>query len=47
MTRIFALTIPLIFLASFLFALFRKVKIYDSFTEGVKGAITIHNFRHV
>ena len=41
MTRIFALTIPLIFLASFLFALFRKVKIYDSFTEGVKGAIPL------
>lgn len=41
MTHILALTVPLIFLASFLFALFRKVKIYDSFTEGVKGAIPL------
>lgn len=41
MTHILALTIPMIFLASFLFALFRKVKIYDSFTEGVKGAIPL------
>ncbi len=39
--RIFPLIIPLIFLLSFAFALFRKVKVYDSFTEGVKGAIPL------
>lgn len=32
---------PLIFLASFLFALYKKVKLYDSFTEGVKSAIPL------
>ncbi len=36
-----ALIVPLLFLVSFLFALFRKVKVYDSFTEGVKGAIPL------
>lgn len=41
MTYFFPLIIPLIFLASFVFALFRKVKIYDSFTEGIKGAIPL------
>ena len=41
MTYILALLIPLIFLASFLFALLKKVKVYDSFTEGVKGAIPL------
>ena len=33
--------IPLIFLGSFVFAAFKKVKIYDSFTDGVKGAIPL------
>ncbi len=41
MTYILAICIPLIFLSSFIFALFKKVKIYDSFTEGVKGAIPL------
>lgn len=41
MTILLALIIPLIFLVSFLFALFRKVKIYNSFTEGMKGAIPL------
>ena len=36
-----SLIIPLIFFASFIFAICRKVKIYDSFTEGVKGAIPL------
>lgn len=40
-TRIFALIIPAIFLASFIFALCKKVKVYDSFTEGAKGAIPL------
>ncbi len=38
MNYFFALIVPLIFLSSFLFAAFRKVKIYDSFCEGVKKA---------
>lgn len=35
------LLIPVLFLLSFLFALFRKVRVYDSFTKGVKGAIPL------
>lgn len=41
MTTVLAVIIPSIFLFSFAFALFKKVKIYDSFTEGVKGAIPL------
>ncbi len=41
MRYIFPLIIPVVFLVSFLFALFRKVKVYDSFTEGVKGALPL------
>ena len=41
MTRVFALIIPLIFLASFVFALIKKVKVYDSFANGAKGAIPL------
>ncbi|MBQ7831911.1 MAG: hypothetical protein IJ393_07580 [Clostridia bacterium] len=41
MNYILSLLIPMIFLFSFLFALSRKVKVYDSFTEGVKGAIPL------
>lgn len=41
MTRLFALIIPAIFLASFIFALCKKVKVYDSFTQGAKGAIPL------
>ena len=36
-----ALVIPLIFLALFIYALIKKVKLYDSFTEGVKEAIPL------
>jgi spore maturation protein B len=41
MSYILAIIIPLIFLTSFAFAAWKKVKIYDSFTEGVKGAIPL------
>ena len=41
MNYILAIIIPLIFLTSFAFAAWKKVKIYDSFTEGVKGAIPL------
>ena len=41
MKYVLALIIPLIFLLSFLFAAYKKVKVYDSFTEGVKGAIPL------
>ncbi len=39
--KILTLLIPLLFLLSFVFALCKKVKVYDSFTEGVKGAIPL------
>ena len=41
MNRFLALLIPLLFLFSFAFAAWKKVKIYDSFTEGVKGAVPL------
>ncbi len=41
MNYFLALLVPAIFLASFLFALFKKVRLYDSFTEGMKGAIPL------
>ena len=41
MNKFFALLIPLIFLLSFIFALIRKVRVYDSFAEGVKGVIPL------
>ncbi len=41
MNYFFALLVPLIFLASFLFAVYKKVRVYDSFTEGIKGAIPL------
>ena len=41
MNYFLALIIPLIFLFSFLYALKKKVKLYDSFTEGIKGAIPL------
>ena len=41
MNTFFALIIPLIFLLSFLYAIKQKVKIFDSFTKGVKGAIPL------
>lgn len=36
-----SLIIPLLFLLVFGYALFKKVKLYDSFTEGVKEAIPL------
>ena len=36
-----ALVIPALFLAVFLYALFKKVKLYDSFAEGVKDAVPL------
>lgn len=41
MTHFFIFLIPVIFLLSFAFAFFRKVRVYDSFTDGVKGAIPL------
>ncbi len=41
MNYFFALLIPLIFILSFLFALKKKVKVYDSFTKGVSGAFPL------
>ncbi len=41
MTYVFSLLIPLIFFLSFGYAFFKKVKVYDSFTEGIKGAIPL------
>lgn len=41
MNIIFSMIIPLIFILSFLYAKIKKVKIYDSFTEGAKGAIPL------
>lgn len=39
--KLFTLVIPLIFLVSFLFAVVRKVHVYDSFTRGVKAALPL------
>ena len=36
-----ALIIPLLFLILFIYALFRRVKLYNCFTEGVKGAVPL------
>ncbi len=36
-----SLLFPLLFLGVFAFALIRKVKLYDAFSEGVKGAIPL------
>ena len=41
MTKILALIIPFIFFGSFAFALFRKVRVYDCFADGVKGVIPL------
>ena len=41
MNYILALFIPLIFLVSFVFSLNKKVRVFDSFTTGVKGAIPL------
>ena len=39
--RYAALVIPALFLVLFVYALIRRVKIYDSFTEGVKEAVPL------
>ena len=36
-----ALLLPLLFIALFVYALIRKVRLYDCFTEGVKGAVPL------
>lgn len=41
MNYIFACIIPLIFITTFIFATLKKVKVYDSFTQGAKGAIPL------
>ena len=41
MNYVLTLIIPSIFLLSFIFAGVKRVKLYDSFTEGVKGAIPL------
>ena len=41
MKFVLPIIIPLIFLLSFVFAAIRKVRVYDSFAEGVKGAIPL------
>ena len=41
MTHFFILLIPAIFLLSFVFAFVKNVRVYDSFTDGVKGAIPL------
>ena len=41
MNYIFPLIIPLIFLVTFLVAGIKKVRVYDSFTEGMKDAIPL------
>lgn len=41
MNAVFATIIPCIFLFSFLYALRKKVKVYEAFTDGAKGAIPL------
>ena len=41
MNTFFALLVPLIFLGSFLFALCKKVRLFDCFASGIKGAIPL------
>ena len=41
MNYFFALIVPLIFLFSFAYALYKKVRIYDSFTNGMKEAVPL------
>lgn len=36
-----ALVVPVLFLALFAYALVKKVRLYDCFTEGVKGAVPL------
>ena len=39
--KYFSLVIPLLFLGVFIFALIKKVKLYDSFTAGIKEALPL------
>ena len=41
MNRFLPLLIPLLFLASFAYAIKKKVNLFDSYAEGVKGAIPL------
>ena len=41
MSMLFAWIVPLLFLISFVFALHKKVRVYDTFTDGAKGAIEL------
>ncbi len=41
LTTFFALFVPCIFLFSFAYALFKKVRLFDCFADGVKGAIPL------
>ena len=41
MMRIFTLVIPCIFILSFAFAIFKKVRVFDAFADGAKGAIPL------
>jgi spore maturation protein B len=41
MNYIFAIIVPLIFLLSFAYASVKKVKLFDTFTDGAKGAIPL------
>lgn len=41
MNKIFVFIIPTIFLCSFVFALCRKVRVYDSFTDGMKNVLPL------
>ena len=39
--KYFALVVPVLFLAVFIFALIKKVRLYDSFTAGIKEALPL------
>ena len=41
MNAVFAYVIPVLFLLSFIFAATKRVKIYDAFSEGAKGAFPL------
>ena len=41
MNYFFALIVPVIFFVTFLFAFIKKVRVYDTFSEGVKSAIPL------
>ncbi len=41
MNYVLAIAVPLLFLGSFILALCRKVHVYDSFTQGMKGVLPL------